>query len=71
MLYSCVEFSLDSIQRIRESVAPLPVRGHTGNGPGATDQSKLLYTGTVNELIKEASISFMTEVKRRKGAGHL
>ena len=27
----------------------------------------LLHTDTVNELIKEASISFMSEVMRRKG----
>ena len=33
--------------------------------------SWLLPADIVNELIKEASSSFMSEVKRRKGAGHL
>ena len=33
--------------------------------------SKLLNADTLNELTKEASISFISEVKRRKGAGHL
>ena len=33
--------------------------------------SRLLSAELVNELIKEASSMFMSEVKRRKGAGHL